>query len=394
MKAVGWTAATIVLLGILTAWMDPSSGGLMHGGALMLAAAYALCALIRRSEVPVHWVALLPLGCAVLGLVQLTTHWTVYRFETWNSVTAWLARAAIFSVAYAGFVDDQRRDRLKRIVVWFGGAFSLLALLQWYTSGGSILWIVETQYKSEVAGTFGNRDQYAALIELMLPVALAACIGFTRLPLLPAACAGLMFASVIASGSRAGTFVVCIEALAFIAVACVGQQRNYRAAGLIVASLILCTLVGGWSYVWDRFLTPAPFSYRREMLTSTAAMIRARPLTGFGLGAWPSAYPAFAVFDPPGFYMNHAHNDWAEWIADGGLPFAGILAVFVAVFVLRARRSLWSLGIPAVFAHALVDFPLQKPALVFALFFLAGANLSLSSQIQAQVTPSRRFRFL
>ncbi|MGA2595863.1 MAG: O-antigen ligase family protein [Bryobacteraceae bacterium] len=386
MKFVGWTTAILVLLGVLTAWIDPSSGGLMHAAVLTLAAIWALYALIRRATIPVHWIVLLPLGCAVLGILQITLNWTVYPYETWNSVTAWVARAAIFSAAYTGFREGRQQERLKSSIVIFGGVFSLLVLLQWYTGGGTVFWIIETRYKSEVAGTFANRDQYAALMELLLPVALAASLSHRRSPILPATCAGLMFASVIASASRAGTVIVCVEALIFLMAASF-SRRNFRAVGLISASLILCTLLGGWSYVWERFSYSDPFEYRREMLTATIAMIRARPLTGFGLGAWPSVYPAFAVFDPPGVYMNHAHNDWAEWTADGGLPLLGLLAIFGGALALRTRKNPWTLGIPAVLAHALLDFPLHKSAIACALFLLAGASLNHRRNI---VTPVLR----
>ncbi len=374
MKYIGWTAALLVLLGVLTAWMEPSSGGLIHAGVLTAAAVWAVYALVQGVDIPVHWIALVPLGCAAWGLVQIAQHWTVYPYETWNSITGWVAGAAIFSAAYAGFADRRRQTRLKSIIVIFGGVLSLLVLLQWYTGGGTIFWIVTTPYASEVAGTFLNRDQYAAFMELLLPVALAACIGHDRSQVLPAVCAGLMFASVIASASRAGAVVVCVEALIFL-VAATFSRRDLRAAGLIAASLIVCTLIGGWSYVWERFSSPDPLAYRRELLVATVAMIRARPLTGFGLGAWPSVYPAFAVFDPPGVSMNHAHDDWAEWAAEGGLPFLGLLAVLGCVLTWRTRRNLWTLGVPAVLAHALVDFPLQKSALICSVLFLAGAGL-------------------
>lgn len=373
----------VVLGGVLTAWMEPPSAGLMHAGALMLAAGCVLYALMARVELPVHWAVLVPLACAALGIAQAFLRWTVYPFETWNSVTAWLARAAVFSAAYAGFQRPENRDRLKSVIVWFGGAFSLLALLQWYTSAGKVFWSFETAYRAEAAGTFANRDQYAAFIELLLPIALAASIRQRRWLLVPAACAGLMFASVVASASRAGTIIVCTEALVFLVAAVVGHRRNYRAAGLIAASLALCTLVGGWTCVWERFSADDPFAYRREMLTASLDMIRSRPLTGFGLGTWPAVYPAFAVFDPPGIYMNHAHNDWAEWTAEGGLPLLAILAVFACVAALQLRRDLWALGIPAVLVHALVDFPLQKPALACAVFFLAGVSLSGAVRISA-----------
>jgi O-antigen ligase len=329
--------------------------------------------------------------CAAWGIVQIALNWTIYPFATWNSVSAWLTLGVIFTAAYAGFQKDGEMDRLKSTAIWFGGAYSLLALLQWYTGGGTILWIIQTSYPSDVAGTFGNRDHYAAFIELLLPIALAAAVGRNRSPILPIACAGVMFASVVACGSRAGTLIVCVEALVFLMAACVGQRRNYRAAGLLAASLVVCTLIGGWSYVWERFAGGNLFAYRREMLIATIDMIGARPLTGFGLGTWPSVYPAFTVFDPPGVYMNHAHNDWAEWTADGGVPLLGMLASFACAAALRVRKRLWTLGISAVLAHALVDFPLHKPAILGALFFLAGAAFAAPGGDPQVATASAEF---
>jgi O-antigen ligase len=185
-----------------------------------------------------------------------------------------------------------------------------------------------------------------------------------------------MFASVVASASRAGTVVVCVEAAIFVIAAAVSRRHNYRAAGLIFASLLVCTLVAGWTSVWERFLIPDLFAVRRELFAATVEMIRAKPLTGFGLGAWPSVYPAFATIDPPGVFMNHAHNDWAEWTAEGGLPFVTLLMVFACAMTMRLRENLWALGIPAVLAHAFVDFPLQKPALACAVFWMAGVAVA------------------
>jgi O-antigen ligase len=305
--------------------------------------------------------------------VQIGLNWTSYSFETWNAASGWLAQAVIFSIAYAGFQRERELKRLQRIAVWFGGAYSLLALLQWYSGRGMVLWIAETAYKSEGAGTFSNRGHYAAFIELLLPIALAAAIERKRSVVLPSVCAGLMFASVLACGSRAGTLLVCLEALIFLAVA--GFRRNYVAAGVVAASLLVCTAIGGSTYVQKRFAGSDLFAARQEMLTSTLAMIEQRPVTGFGLGTWPTVYPAFAVFDPPGTYMNHAHNDWAEWAAEGGLPFAAVLAAFLLAAASGVRRNLWTIGILAVFAHGLIDFPLHKPAIVSAVFFLTGVSM-------------------
>jgi hypothetical protein len=77
--------------------------------------------------------------------------------------------------------------------------------------------------------------------------------------------------------------------------------------------------------------------------------------------------------------MNHAHNDWAEWAAEGGVLFDLPLLAMALASAAFARRSPWGLGVAIVFLHSLVDFPLQKTALAILTFFLAGA-LAASSR--------------
>jgi O-antigen ligase len=101
-------------------------------------------------------------------------------------------------------------------------------------------------------------------------------------------------------------------------------------------------------------------------------MIRDRPLTGFGLGTWSEVYPGFARFDD-GRFANQAHNDWAQWAAEGGLPFFLLMAVVVGLAVRPAYRSLWGLGLLAVFMHGFIDYPMQqRPALAAFFFALLG----------------------
>jgi len=130
--------------------------------------------------------------------------------------------------------------------------------------------------------------------------------------------------------------------------------------------------VVGWAVLWSRFQDPDPFAGRREILRDTIALIRARPWSGFGLGAFRIAYPAYASLDF-GAVVHHAHNDWAEWTADGGFPFS-LLMLSIAIWSIpRAWRTVWGLGLLAVFVHSIVDFPLQKPVLELWLFALLGA---------------------
>jgi O-antigen ligase len=140
---------------------------------------------------------------------------------------------------------------------------------------------------------------------------------------------------------------------------------------LAALSVVLAAVVG-WQVTLEKFREPEPYRVRRELLFSSLAMVADHPWAGFGLGTWPVVYPAYARFDN-GLVANHAHDDWAEWAAEGGLPFLALVAMIAIWSVRPAADSLWGLGIPAVFAHSLVDYPLREPALAVMLFAMLGA---------------------
>jgi O-antigen ligase len=106
-------------------------------------------------------------------------------------------------------------------------------------------------------------------------------------------------------------------------------------------------------------------------------MIAARPWTGFGLGCWPSVYPAFALFDA-GRFVNEAHSDWLQWVAEGGLP-AGVAMLALAIWGLRpAWRSVWALGTIAVLLHATLDYPFSRPAMGAWVFLTLGMAVAVA----------------
>ena len=101
-------------------------------------------------------------------------------------------------------------------------------------------------------------------------------------------------------------------------------------------------------------------------------MARARPLTGFGLGTWSTAYPAYATFDD-GKRDNQAHNDWLQWASEGGLPLLALMVAMGGLLVRPALRSVWGVGLLAVLLHCLVDYHFQqRPVFGYYYFALAG----------------------
>ena len=375
--------AGLLFLSILLAWAPERwAVSLLETGSFALAAAWAVRLAIRPLRLE-RSLAILPLAGTVLwGILQLCMGSSVYPRETWNALLMWTTNLAVFAVALQIFSNAGSRDRFLRATLLFGFALSVVSTLAMFTSRTNVFWIFPALSDRVPAGPFLSPNQYAAFIELVLPLALVRAASDARRTVLFALMAGAMYASVIASASRAGFVLASLEIVAALALALGGRGATLRSIARVVAVLaafiVLFTALVGWETLWNRLNRADPFAGRREMLDSTLDMIRDRPWTGFGLGTWSTVYPAYARYDD-GLFANHAHNDWAQWTAEGGFPFLALL-LGIAVWSIRpALRSRWGIGAIAVFLHCMVDYPLQKPALA-AFFFAVLAVLACSAK--------------
>jgi O-antigen ligase len=103
-------------------------------------------------------------------------------------------------------------------------------------------------------------------------------------------------------------------------------------------------------------------------------MIRQAPLAGYGGGSFYTAYPAWRGNDQA--FMDHAHNDYLEFLVEYGLIGGVLLAWFLLLCLARAARGLRDrdkakqfgvcfaslMAMVAMMIHATVDFSLQIPA--------------------------------
>ncbi len=245
--------------------------------------------------------------------------------------------------------------------------------MRWQLSIASIIGL----YTFSMLGPFVYKNQFAAYLESVIGIATVGAIRDPRRRLAWILVAGTMFASVVAAGSRAGS-ILCLVLLIVLPVVAalrgwIAPRDLARIAALAIVSGAVLVMDACWESTWRRLLETNPYSVRADLLRSSIAMARDRPLTGFGLGAWSSAYPGYARFDD-GTFVNQAHNDWAQWAAEGGIPFLALMVAVVALLARPALHSLWGLGLMAVFVHAWIDYPFeQRPALAAFLFAMAGA---------------------
>ena len=370
--------AAILFLGILTMWVPARWALSAFQIAVFALAAVRIVQRAREGKLlAIHPSVVLLAVAVVWGLIQASAGWTVDRFKTLSEVVNWTTYLAVFALGLELSKDRQRRERFLSALLWFGTAIAAVSMLTVFSSpSGIVFWIFHAGSDRRTLGPFVYYNQYAAFIEAVLPLALVRAILDPRRRMLYSVIGALLLASVVAGGSRAGT-ILCLAEVLVIPLVALGQGiLSRRAAGRVLlasmSTLVVLGAVAGWDVIWKRLQEPNPYAVRKDFLLSSLEMVRDRPLTGFGLGTWSEVYPGFARFDD-GLFANQAHNDWAQWAAEGGIPFLLLMVGVVAGAVRPAFRSLWGLGMLAVFVHCLLDYPMQqRPALAAFFFTLLG----------------------
>jgi O-antigen ligase len=320
----------------------PWPHAVFRGAACLLCAA-CIIAGIRRQRLHGSWAALSLALPALWGLLQLGLDSTVWRFATWHATLQWFAYLALFLAALQQTI---LRSQL-RVIPWFGGAFSIYAIAQYLT------W---TRAGEPMMATFLNQNHYAALMELLFPVALWRLVRDKNKPIY-AICGLAILASVAISGSRAGILLLLLELLY------VGLRTTLKP--LYIATGALAIAIVSIGLTWNRFQTLStnePFESRNATARASIQMLRDKPQLGYGLGTWANIYPAYAERDT-GFRLIHADDDWLEWAAEGGIPMVAIMLLIAAFAVRAAWQEPWCAGCVAVLLHSLVEFPMQKQAL-------------------------------
>ncbi len=326
---------------------------------------------------------------------------------------ATLERLLYVASAMAMFVAARQlawlwKDRLWMVVAPVVGIAtfeSLLGLIRYYEmklAGGRI---------DAVTGTYVNRNHFAGLLELALPLALLWAFsiwrkGATRLE--RSFSAGLQSASLfvvgacllagmVASQSRMA-FLSTLVALGFVLFAVLvppafrsGRSRTWRWAIPICVPLVLLVLLPTHEMAGrlSAIATGGSTDNRMDIWNNTLQMLPSYRLTGSGLGTYERSMYAFKTVAPTNT-LDFAHNDYLQVLGEFGVPGAllvgGLFAwTFVRVLqVAFGRRGTehreLAVGLAAALLafsiHSLADFNLYIPANALAFAWLAGVALS------------------
>ena len=376
--------------------LNASAAGLL----LLWASEQALRGRIRLEWNPLY----LPLCIfAVLLLVQMTGP-SAYPYVTGRSLLSGAAYGAFFFLSVQIFATRERVQQLCGALVSFGAVVALFALIQHMAGNGRIYWIVLPQEGGRIFGPYVNRNHYAGLVELLLPLALVWSLD-RRVPgpkrALLAFSAFLMAASVLVSASRAGILALAVEAAFFVLIAVANRNGKLvlRITTFGVSAVVLSwwlsrgTLVDALSRIGE---------LRPSITADTLRMIWQRPLLGWGAGTYEWIYPRFRSAWSP-WVIDHAHNDYLELVAESGVVGGMIAIAFIAILyrlglqTLRLRGNASSLrfaaltGCTGLLIHGFLDFNFHIPANAALFFVLAAVAVSRSATRTAESSSSSRW---
>ena len=383
-----WASLTILILAILVLWMV---GSIQEG---RLSLGYS----------PLYVPVALML---TLGWMQLLFHLTLTPPATKESLLKLATYAVLFFVVIQLFAASpvETWRRLGITVLTFGFLLSFLSILQFLWNPNRILWVGH-----DLASPFGpyvDRDHYAGLMEMVIPVSAAYVLSRPKgEPLNGMLWFGVLVpvVSLLLTGSRGGLVSVLAEIaiLGWIMIwrdPLPGRRMRVSAMGLalvgvaaiffwLVPKFVLNKLATVHNYVPEANEGSRPALWRNSL-----GIFRDHPWVGVGMGSFVTVYPAYQT-EAQDLITEHAHNDYIETLTETGLLGGVLILAALVLFIPITFRNLatqlrrepgWiqlgaSIACCGILIHSFVDFNLQIPANAIWFAFCAGLA-SLSGRI-------------
>ena len=282
-----------------------------------------------------------------------------------------------------------------------------LGLIQ-YGSGAdwAFLWDINDNSKN-ATGTYPNRDHFAALMELALPLAIALLSynfgnseseddnyenkyqNLLNKTLIFLFITILLILAGVFSRSRAGVMLI----IAGVFLSTLLFSRHIGGKQSVGINIILITIALGISTsiglvpVLNRFANDPLEDSRWQIFEAVWQGLKAF----YPLGSGPGTFqPVFLAFQPPALlqFINHAHNDYLELVFETGilgLILLGLLLVLYITGWINLKSNRWGrlhfiqaaagISILLMALHGFMDFNFHTPANVIYFSFLTSIFL-------------------
>lgn len=385
--------STLQLLGAaLIAWLlwsDRKPGGLSTGLRLFFIALGILAMLQFVPLPPFAWHLLPGRGSIERGfeLAGMSQPWLTLSLNPWGSLQSlvWLLPAAALFMAMRSSEAPAIRHAVW-VIAAIAYASVILAGLQVFQDSGYFYTITN---RGNAVGTFANSNHFGTFMLVTMALVAAQWLhdvpaqrpGRKPVPLwlqLTALLAPLVL-GIFLSNSLACMLLIIpvLFGIAMLARPDLTIGWPWLALGGLVFSVGLAWLLASGLVANDLMTKSGTAGISRgEFLSNGLHMLKDFAPFGSGLGTFREIYPWYE--DPAGVsttYVNHAHNDWLEFLIETGVFGMVLLAIFGRWFVATSWR-MWSaprsdhllalgatIAIGAVAAHSLVDYPLRTAAI-------------------------------
>jgi O-antigen ligase len=333
-----------------------------------------------------------------------------------------LPATAIYLAALS--LPPRGRKLLLAMVLALALANILMGMAQLSGGVGSPLRFYRPTNFDQAVGFFANRNHMASLLAMCLPIALVwtGSAAVDRLggravpPVLVVVGAGfvvLLVVGIALTGSRAGVLLGLFAALGALPLA-LGRGRHRGARRLLVAALgigVMLVVQMSLFGALHRAGGVARDDGRVEYTLQTLQAAKNYAPLGSGLGTFRRAYQPYEAH-PGRYIVNHAHNDYAELLLEGGLPALLLVLAGLGIWSAQGMRlmragirreqfgdSFGALAVTAWLAgsvallHSAMDFPLRTTAAMTVFAMLAGIAFSerpASASVEKKGTRVRR----
>ena len=375
-------AAAVLLLGFLVFQVIPLSDG-------MLQAISPEAARIRMTARDVL------MGVCGRGVVLPRV--SLAPRDTMRVIVSFLTGWICFSVGLETRRSTVSMIRTLRLVVFSSVLLVLVALVQVLGESDRIFSFYEPRLGGHVMGAFTNRNHFASYVNMALGVGLG-LLGMSRMrrnaetaatyaagrlaqPSAVFLAVIVLILGTLASLSRGGLMGLVTCAAIFWILA-PRAARPWRLAGTVGPALLLGLALGLWiagGRMVERFV------WLHERVADINGMIRwaaikdawrlfaAFPVTGCGAGAFQHTFPCFASAPVLIGRWTHLHNDFVEWLCEGGLAgiaLSGGIGIALLALAVRGWKALmqgerWlAAGMAAALGglavHSAVDYNLHR----------------------------------
>jgi O-antigen ligase len=376
---------------------------------------------------------LIPLPPFLLKLVSPTTAYYISQlkgqlnvfhpvstvpFETLGFAARFLVYALFFWALIRVRLNKRGIIAILNILI-LSSLFQVILGLLKYLNGNRYFFLFFHQVKDSdplvkyLTGTLGNPNHFAFYLGMILPLFLALLflklrffeagvslrekitetVDKNRWVLLYAAVPVLLGAGIILTGSRAGiiTMVLCFLIFAQLAVYLKqGKSIRKKLAFFFIAITAAALFIGVQSTV-KKFLSTGFESQGRFLRwPATLAMVRDFPVFGAGFGTYRYSFFLYDR-DEAGNWSTHAHNDYLETAAEGGILGSMLLFLLVGMVIFSIVKMWWARGHPeikvlgigiitslsAVVLHSFFDFSLRIPANMFIFVLVLALGIQL-----------------